>query len=89
MNIHLSSNFLRNYRRLLRKNPQIKARVTERLSLFNNNPSHPSLRLHKLRGKMVTDWSIAIASDLRLIFIYIEDGILLVDIGKHEEVYKS
>lgn len=89
MNIHLSKNFIRNYRKLLKKNPQIKNKIAEKLSLFKDNPAHPSLHLHKLQGKMVTDWSIAITSDLRLILVYVEDGVLLVDIGKHEEVYQS
>lgn len=70
MNIYLSKNFLRNYRKLLKKNPT-------------------SLRLHKLQGKMVTDWSITIEQDLRLIFTYVKDGVLLIDIGKHEDVYRN
>lgn len=89
MTIHLSKNFLRNYKKLLKKNPQLKVRITEKLSLIQDNPNHPSLHLHKLQGKMITDWSIAISQDLRVIFIYVEEGILLVDIGKHEEVYKN
>ena len=87
MNIHLSSGFLRDYRKLLKKNPQLKIKIAEKLSLFENNPNHPSLRLHKLQGKMIIDWSISIALDLRLVFVYVEDGILLVDIGSHDEVY--
>lgn len=89
MNIYLSKNFSRNYRKLLKKNPKLKIKVKEKMSLFEVNPLHPSLRLHKLQGKMVTDWSITIEQDLRLIFTYVKDGILLIDIGKHEEVYEN
>ena len=89
MNIYLSKNFLRSYKKLLNRNPRLNNTITKKLILFEDNPNHPSLRLHKLQGTMVTDWSISIASDLRLIFTYVEDGILLVDVGKHEDVYRE
>ncbi len=88
MNVYLSKNFIRSYKKLLKRNPRLKNNITKKLILFKNNPSQSSLRLHKLQGTMVTDWSITIDSNLRLIFTYVEDGILVVDIGKHENVYR-
>ena len=32
-------------------------------------------------------WSISIKGNLRIIFEYIENGIILLDIGTHDDVY--
>ena len=89
MTIFVSRSFLRKYKKLLKQNPRLREKIKNQLSIFQDNPNHPSLRLHKLQGKMITDWSISVGQDLRLIFTNVKDGILLVDIGKHEEVYKD
>jgi len=88
MNIYFSKEFIKNYRKITKKNISLREKVKMNLRVFRENPRHPSLRLHRLKGKMVDDWSISIQSDLRIVFTYISDGILLVDIGNHKEVYK-
>ncbi|MEK7522567.1 MAG: type II toxin-antitoxin system mRNA interferase toxin, RelE/StbE family [Patescibacteria group bacterium] len=88
MNIYFSQEFIKNYRKITKKNVQLKKKIKIRLSVFRENPKHPSLRLHRLKGKMIEDWSISVQSDLRIIFTYVLGGILLVDIGNHKEVYK-
>lgn len=87
MNIYLSSEFIKNFKKLTRKDPSLKNKIKEKLKLFQKNPTHPSLRIHKLVGKKEQSWSISIESDLRIIFIFVKDGVLLIDIGRHEEVY--
>ena len=87
MNIYLSSEFIKNFKKLTRKNPSLKNKIKEKLKLFQENPTHPSLRIHKFVGKKEQGWSISVESDLRIIFIFVKDGVLLVDIGKHDEVY--
>ncbi|MBU0981815.1 type II toxin-antitoxin system RelE/ParE family toxin [Patescibacteria group bacterium] len=52
--------------------------------LFRENSFHPSLRLHKLRGKLDGLWSISIDMKYRLIFKPLDDGVILfVSIGLH------
>jgi len=87
MNIYLSSEFVRNFRKITKNNLQLKNKIKEKLKLFQQNPKHSSLRLHKLIGKKEHSWSIWIESDLRIIFIFVKNGVLLIDIGKHDEVY--
>jgi len=87
MNIYLSSEFIKNFKRLTRRNPSLKNKIKEKLTLFQNNPLHPSLRIHKLVGKREQSWSISVEKDLRIIFIFVKDGVLLIDIGKHDKVY--
>ena len=88
MNIYPSREFSRAFRKITKKRPSIKEKIKLKIALISLNPLHPSLKLHKLKGKQSDNWSIAVEQDLRLIFTYVPDGILLIDIGKHEEVYQ-
>ena len=60
------------------------------LAILQANPHHPALRLHKLKGKLADLYSIAINMQYRisLEFTVKEDRIVLIDIGKHDEIYK-
>jgi addiction module RelE/StbE family toxin len=87
MKTYVSSYAQRKFKKLAKTNPELSGKIDKKLNLFSKNPTHPSLRLHKLTGRKVEEWSISIAEDLRLIFQRIEDGILVVDFGSHDEVY--
>lgn len=87
MNIYVSSYAQRKFKKLVKSNPKLSDKIDKKLKLFSENPAHPSLRSHKLTGRKVEEWNISIAEDLRLIFQRVEDGILVVDLGSHEEVY--
>lgn len=88
MNVYLSKNFVRASKKLTKNNPLLKEKISEKINLFQDNPNHPTLKRHKLKGKMIEDWSFSIENDIRIVLTYIEDGVLLVDIGSHDEVYK-
>ena len=53
------------------------------------NPFHPSLRLHKLQGKLDSLHSVSIDMQYRIsIEFYIKDNrIIPINIGTHDEVY--
>ncbi|MBD3331177.1 hypothetical protein GF354_06685 [Candidatus Peregrinibacteria bacterium] len=79
--IHYNKKFERLFL-ALPQNIQNKACNTEKL--FRDNPFHPSLRLHKLKGKLEGLWSISIDIKYRIIFKSLEDGnILFISIGLH------
>ena len=57
--------------------------------IFRQNPLHPSLRIHPLKGKLNGLWSISITGGYRIIFERQQNGdILFVSIGKHD-IYKN
>lgn len=87
MRIFISPYFKKRYQRLIKKNPQLRTLTDKKISLFEKNPLHHSLRLHKLSGKVIDQWSISLKGDLRIVFQYVKEGILLTDIGSHDEVY--
>lgn len=79
--IHTSQNLRKQFSELP-KNIKEKAIKTE--ELFRGNPFHPSLRLHKLKGKLEGLWSISLDRKHRIIFKSMEDGtILFISIGTH------
>jgi len=67
---------------------RLKDKIAERLGAFADDPFHPSLRTHKLSGKLEGLWSFIVEYDCRIVFRFLENGdVLLIDIGKHDEVY--
>jgi len=62
----------------------IKTKVIKKEILFKENPFHPSLNLHKLKGRLAGHWSIYIDMKYRLIFRIIDnENILFHSIGTH------
>ena len=57
--------------------------------MVSTDPHHPSLRLHKIKSLGKDYSAISINYDFRIIltFIFENKGILLLDIGTHDEVY--
>lgn len=87
MKIFATSYFERKYKKLVKKERDLSKKVDEKIALFSKNSKHPSLRLHKLTSREIDEWSISIKGNLRVIFQYVKDGILVTDIGSHDEVY--
>jgi len=88
MNVYYSPYFIKQYRKLTKKNQPLKQLIKKAINQYIKSPQYPTLRLHKLKGKMIDDWSISVKTNIRVIFTYVKDGILLVDIGSHDEVYR-
>jgi proteic killer suppression protein len=76
-------------RKFLKKHPELLGQYEKTLKLLEINPHHPSLRLHKLQGRLSDLHSVSINISYRIsIFFLIEDDrIVPVDIGTHEEIY--
>ncbi len=80
-NIHTSKDFDELFARCPK---DMQERALKTLELFLDNPFHPSLRLHKLSGRLVGRWSISINMKYRIIFrIEGESDALLISIGTH------
>ena len=62
----------------------IQKKACSKEQLFRKNAFHPSLRLHKLKGKLDGLWSISIDMKYRIIFKPLDDGVILfVSVGMH------
>lgn len=93
MNLVAQKRFKKAFKRLIKKNPQLKDKILETLDLLENDPFTPSLKSHKLTGNLANCWSCSVSYDCRIIFTFSKDidsddmVIILVDIGSHDEVY--
>ncbi|AFY72086.1 addiction module toxin, RelE/StbE family (plasmid) [Thalassoporum mexicanum PCC 7367] len=85
--------FQRAFKSLVRKNPQLDKKVDKCLNRLRVAPFSPSLGTHKLKGNLAGSWSCSVDYAYRIIFKFkknpdsSEDEILLIDIGKHDQVY--
>ena len=86
-----SNSFVRSARRLIRKNPGASEDIRVALHLLAEDPFHPLLKTHKLKGKLEGSWACSAGYDLRIIFEFVQyegsEAILLETIGTHQEVY--
>ncbi|GCL39800.1 type II toxin-antitoxin system YafQ family toxin [Sphaerospermopsis sp. FACHB-1094] len=93
MEVVWSSGFKRSFKKIIKKNPQLKNKIIDVLQLLADDPFTPSLKSHKLGGDLAGFWSCSVTYDCRIIFNLSEDEqllemvILLIDIGSHDEVY--
>jgi mRNA-degrading endonuclease YafQ of YafQ-DinJ toxin-antitoxin module len=83
--------YLRRAKRFLKKHPEIRSQYRKTLELLELNPHHPSLRLHRLQGRLAPLSSVSINMSYRIVLEIVmhENDIILVDVGHHDHVYRS
>ncbi|QFR49583.1 type II toxin-antitoxin system mRNA interferase toxin, RelE/StbE family [Sulfurimonas lithotrophica] len=76
-------------RKFIKKHPEVLSQYEKTIKLLEVNPHHPSLRLHKLSGKLsdLHSVSINISYRITLELIFTKKEIIPVEIGSHDEVY--
>lgn len=90
MQIRLTDALKKDLAKIKRSDSKLAGRIEKQLALFASNPTHPSLRLHKLAGKLENMWSISITKSIRMIYILMDhDGAYFFDMGSHDEVYRK
>ena len=93
-NLVLSKSFEKSYKKFSNKNISLKGAIHKALEKLQKDIFDPSLRTHKLSGKLAAYLACSCGYDCRIIFITQQDVnnpdsevILLLDIGTHDEVY--
>jgi mRNA-degrading endonuclease YafQ of YafQ-DinJ toxin-antitoxin module len=78
-------------KKFFKKHLELLSQYEKTLKLLETNPYHPSLRLHKLQGRLSELYlvSINIAYRISIFLIIEEDQIVPVDIGTHDEAYEK
>ena len=85
--------FVRAMKRTSQKYPSLRQEIEDTLRLLQENPFASQLETHKLKGKLAGSWACTVGYDLRIVFDFVkspsqqEDDILLLEIGRHDEVY--
>ena len=88
-----SAAFKRSFQRTVAKRPELRARIERALRQLADDPFHPSLRSHKLKGQLAGVWACAVDYNNRILFEFVDDppstvqAIHLLTMGTHDEVY--
>jgi mRNA-degrading endonuclease YafQ of YafQ-DinJ toxin-antitoxin module len=65
--------------------------LLQALRLLEADPYAPSLKTHRLKGKLKDSWACTGGYDLRVVFSFTKQGgkpaVLLEAVGTHDEVY--
>lgn len=85
--IEFSLELTKKIKQIRSKNQKLYTKIKKQLLLFQQNPDHPSLRTHKLSGKLQNTWSISIDMHYRMIYVK-NDSYYFFYLGTHDEVYK-
>jgi len=85
----ISDEYKKKLKKFFKKHPDMLDRYAKCIFILEQDPYHPSLRLHKLKGKLSDFYSISVNMEYRVIidFIIKDDEIIPLDIGTHDDVY--
>ena len=93
MTLVFGSSFKRAFKNNIKRRPELKPKIEEKLRLLAADPYNPILRTHKLKGKLAGAQACSVEYDCRIVFSFETNQktqkleILLIDIGTHDEVY--
>lgn len=85
-----TESYLKRAKRFAKRHPELKPQYEKTLRLLEQDPFHPSLRLHSLTGRLSGLHSISINLNYRLTLELLihDERIIPINIGSHEEVYR-
>ncbi|MBC1258247.1 type II toxin-antitoxin system mRNA interferase toxin, RelE/StbE family, partial [Trichormus variabilis V5] len=67
MEVVWSSGFKRSFKKIIKKNPQLKDQIVKVLRLLAEDPFTPSLKSHKLTGDLAGLWSCSVTYNCRIV----------------------
>lgn len=81
--------YTRRAARFLKRHPDLRQQYLKTLQLLEINPSHPSLRLHALSGRLTGLHSVSISLSYRITIEFLIQGneIIPINVGDHDAVY--
>jgi len=82
MKLRITKRFMKDYKKLPL---DIQQRLDRKLEFLLNDPSYPSLRVHKLRG-VEGLWEFSVTMNYRVIFEVEDEYYLLLGAGPHDIV---
>lgn len=84
MIISYSKNFMKQAKKL---SPELRKKLLERIELFSENPLHPTLRNHPLKGKYKEYRSVDVTGDVRALYLQKEHEAIFDAVGTHSQLY--
>ncbi|MBN2896098.1 MAG: type II toxin-antitoxin system YafQ family toxin [Campylobacterales bacterium] len=89
MQLDREKSYLKREIKFFKKHPELLDKYAVVLKKLENDPFEPSLKLHKLQGNLEKFHAVRLTYEYRIILILmiINERIVLVDIGSHDDVY--
>ena len=87
--LKIPKNFEKRLKKFLRKHPELKEVLKERLEILQKNPYNSKLKTHKLSGTLKDFYAFWLTFEYRIV-IKIYDKEKLIEfyaLGTHDEVY--
>lgn len=83
--------FSRTARRFLRRHPELRGDFATVLRRLERDQTHPSLRLHPLKGRHQGKHAVSLTYSYRVVLVLaLKDAeIVLLDVGSHDDVYRQ
>ena len=76
------------FKKSVKKHLSDRDKIEKIINKFIKNPFDPSLKTHKLSGKLSSYWSFSVDYHIRILFEFIDEQTVgLIDLGTHE-IYK-
>ena len=86
MNINFSPRFKRAYKKLP---SHIQDDFDKQIKVFMRDPNHPSLKTHKLKGRLQECLAFRLRDGYRVLFDFFAfDSVDLLNVGSHD-IYKN
>jgi len=84
-----TNSYIKRASKFAKKHPDLVSQYGKTLKLLEIDPNHSSLRLHPLKGKLKDLYSVSVNISYRITleFFITEKEIILVSVGRHDEVY--
>ena len=88
-----NSTFVRAFNRSTKRDQTLKKKTENALRQLAEDPFHPTLHSHKLKGELAGVWACTIDHDNRILFEFVrnpdnyKEEIYLLTMGTHDEVY--
>ena len=85
----ITNSYKKRAKKFFSAHPSVIEQYEKILRILCHNPKHPSLRLHKLSGRLSGLHSVSINISYRVVvsFLLKKGQIVPIDIGSHDEVY--
>lgn len=87
MIIYYSDYFKKKLDKISKKDKPLLLQIKNTLLKFVENQKTPSLRIHKIKRGKNSSWSMSVNESDRILFNYQKDGVILHNVGDHDEVY--
>lgn len=86
-----TNTFTRTAKRFLKKNQHLRSEFERALQQLEQDPSHPRLRLHPLKGNLAGKHAVSLTYSHRIVLtLALKDReIVLLDVGTHDQTYRK